>query len=469
MSIGQREVSQKKLSLVKIKNSALSTTISEHDLVEDQHLLAKLTDTDRTPLRDEEQRKDAVSPTDMKDFQKDSVLQDESQTKPDVDDTDADAQAPRCPSATTFQRSSISTPSSLTVSRSSLSNSSQSIQTPSRRRVSMSSASQHGSSSSSIGSSSRVAAGTTTKKVNKPPRRGRAMSISFRLADFSYMMEGDEEQAGEKDKKDSIPALPQLDIQALQDVRSKAVEKRKLEERKRLAEMRKKKKKDKKEAALASDEKQDKDKKKVKKAKDMRGKKGKSRTEKESRIAKLTKGNLEKFDLQHSYQTRYPLRRGLMMGTDAERRRRLSTPLSIDSQNALSSDMYHTEKLSAEQEVVKLPSVDQAPTESLTFEHLDSDYTSSKAYRSHSSYRQISGAILADRVAGRPWETFLKKQGKFFDLHHLQFWQTAQELLTLQDTEQSHQTLSSTRQLVIQRITALYLLPSGNLSFQLMN
>ncbi|KAJ8029214.1 hypothetical protein HOLleu_28553 [Holothuria leucospilota] len=384
--------------------------------------------------------------------------------KREVDD--ADAQAPRCPSATPFQRSSISTPSSLTVSKSSLSNSSQSIQTPSRRRVSMTSASHHGSSSSSIGSSSRVAAGTTTKKVTKPPRRSRAMSISFRLADFSFMMEGDDEEGGEKDKKDSIPALPQLDIQALQDVRSKAVEKRKQEERKRLAEMRKKKKKSKKEAALASDEKQDKDKKKVKKSKDTPGKKGKSQKEKESHIAKLTKGNLEKFDLQNSYQTRYPLRRGSLVGTETERRRRLSTSFSIDSRNTLSSDLYHTETLSAsvEQEVEKLPLVDQAPTESLTFDHMDSDYTSSKASMSHSSYRQISGAILADRVAGRPWETFLKKQGKFYDLHHLQFWQTAQELLTLQDTKQGNETLSSARQLVIQRITALYLLPSGNLS-----
>ncbi|PIK61129.1 hypothetical protein BSL78_01954 [Apostichopus japonicus] len=138
----------------------------------------------------------------------------------------------RYPSATPYGRSSIGTPSSLTIT----STSNQSIQTPSRRRMTVSSPSHHAASSSSIGSSTRMANSGTPKKASKPPaRRNRSMSISFRLADFSFMADSDhDESKKEQDTQGSTLVLPKLDIAALQEARSKAVERKKMEDRQRM-------------------------------------------------------------------------------------------------------------------------------------------------------------------------------------------------------------------------------------------
>ncbi|XP_022110111.1 uncharacterized protein LOC110989791 [Acanthaster planci] len=128
-----------------------------------------------------------------------------------------------------MRRSSVAVPyqinresSSSSVGRSSVSG--DSIHTPSLRRMSLQSGTGLDPSSSSL-ATSRGSAPAAPKKP-KPPRRARAMSMEFRLADFSMMLKSLDTNAGaaatggdisELDKITSI-GLPQLeaDIQALQ-------------------------------------------------------------------------------------------------------------------------------------------------------------------------------------------------------------------------------------------------------------
>ncbi|XP_071845917.1 uncharacterized protein [Apostichopus japonicus] len=464
MSISRREITQKNKSLVKLKQSLLSvmsndtmTNVKSSDpqpIADRNH---ELSESDVIIEKEEESSENVSSPVvDTLQEKAISPLEEETSTT-------------RYPSATPYGRSSTGTPSSLTIT----STSNQSIQTPSRRRMTVSSPSHHAASSSSIGSSTRMANSGTPKKASKPPaRRNRSMSISFRLADFSFMADSDhDESKKEQNTQGSTLVLPKLDIAALQEARSKAVERKKMEDRQRMVEMIKKKKKQKKGSSRATDDKSSKEKKRGRRGKEINAKQTRLSKDKNEQIAKLTMRNLEKFNVQNNVNPRAFLRRRLISDGEYGRYRRASDQSSLgtsqsENRNIALKDLKSTETLTAYPEsrssMTNLPSLYNVSARAITFEELDSDYGRVRERDDDDeSSQQIRGAILSDRVAGKPWETFLKKIGKYEALNHLMFWQMTQELLVHFKSDKSDRSPGIVKQLLVQRMTALYLVPSG--------
>ncbi|XP_033626065.1 uncharacterized protein LOC117289176 [Asterias rubens] len=488
---------------VKLKEEPTSKSLDEKEEPKSKSLDEKEEPRTKSPdkTEDQSQKSPNKSLTDL-DLDKKDTTTTEGRTSPSspvrmsmdlpvpgLSSIDED-KTPRFPQGGRKRRSSVAVPyqiscdSSSSVGRSSVSG--DSIHTPSLRRMSLPSGTGLVPSSSSLSSSRGGTTTTTTKKVIKPPRRARAMSKEFRLADFSMMVKSLDSAGGgtrsvasegsvDADKIASF-GMPQLeaDIAALQTHKQQ-------EERKKAERLASKRHRRKSVIAEDPDATDGKHGKKDGKGVDPlakgyhRGRRGSTVSKLSGRqVSQLTRANLAMLEAVHrgkwhksSYANRSskgPKDAGkLGLGHHLGKYGIKSDEYEVDAGPTKDySTLTFQEKLKHDsKKLSRIPILSPAQLEpriaieslrentfsigpklpdikaGVHLKHLEALSISKPFYKGYGlgetnfreKHRLLIGAISADKLAGGPLFSFLQRREFETELSYLKFWLTSQEYL----------------------------------------